>query len=306
MQKNTKKKSSHKYKKNVVIQSYLVLLPQIVGFFVFSIYPIFWVVKYSFTDYNGFKGQFVGLSNYIDLFLHNRTYWSSVGNVLIITGMKMLLEIPLAFLLAMLLNWGRLRGKRAFSVLLFLPSVMSVSSAGMIFAYIFRTYNGMMNNLLISLGLLDAPVNWLAGKWTAMIVIVLMSTWMTFPVNMMYFCGAVAGVPQEVYESAKLDGCVGFKKIIYITLPLIAPTFKVILMLALTGTMKVLSDVKVLTDGGPKGQTDVVMLYLYRLFFESTNPRIGYASAGSVIMTIMIALITVVYLKASKKLDELC
>ena len=129
---------------------------------------------------------------------------------------------------------------------------------------------------------------------------------------MMYFCGAISGISMDVYEAAKLDGCRGIRKIFSITLPMIAPVFKVILMLAITGTMKIMNEVMLLTKGGPNGQTNVVMLYLYNLFFgtgtsaaSSYKVEIGYASAGSIVMTIIIGLVTVIYLQFTKKADEL-
>lgn len=311
MMKKDGEKGKHRYKKSMVVQSYLALSPQIIGFFVFSIYPIFWILKYSFTDYNGFTGKFVGFVNYVRVFTEDGTFWMSSVNTLVLTVMKMVLEIPLAFVLAMMLCSRSLRAKRFFNTMLFLPSIVGVTSVGMIFSYMFRTYNGLINNILMKLHILENPVSWLGGKWTALLVIALMSTWMTFPINMMYFCGAVAGVPEDIYESARLDGCSGIRKVFYITLPMIAPTFKVIFMLALTGTMKIVNEVMILTGGGPQGSTNVVMLYLYNLFFgteakQSTSSRqIGYASAGSIVITVLIGIITVVYLKLTKKADEL-
>ena len=307
-----KKKGKREYKKSVVIQSYLILSPQIIGFFVFSIYPIYYIFRYSFTDYDGVRGSFVGLANYIEIFTSDTIFWNSVANTFILTGMKMVLEIPLAFVLAMLLCSKSLRAKRLFNTALYLPSVVGVASVGMIFSYIFRTFNGLVNNILTMIGCIDSPVNWLGGKWTALFVIALMSTWMTFPINMMYFCGAIAGVPQEIYESAKLDGCGGIRRIFSITLPMIAPTFKVILMLAITGTMKMMNEVMLLTKGGPNGKTNVVMLYLYNMFFgtgvsaaSSMETKIGYASAGSIVVTVIIGVVTVFYLMFTKKADEL-
>lgn len=306
------KKIRKKYKKEVVIQSYLGLLPQMIGFFVFSLYPILWVFGTSFTDYNGVKGSFTGLENYVRIFTRDEMFWRTVGNTLILTAMKMVLEIPLAFLLAMLLCNKFLKGRRVFTTLLFLPSVIGVATVAMLFSYLFRTFNGAVNNMLMTLKLIQAPVSWLGEKWTALWVVALMSTWMTFPINMMYFTGAIAGVPEEIYESAKLDGCTGIKKIFNITLPMIAPTFKVILMLALTGTMKIMNEVQLLTKGGPEGKTNVVMLYLYNIFFGTASPNslnasteIGYASAGSIVVSIIIGIATVFYLQFTKKADQL-
>lgn len=313
MKRDKKKKEVVRYKKGHVIQCYTAIMPQIIGFFIFSLYPIIWVFGKSFTDYDGMSGTVIGLANYIRVFVKDKTFWMSMANTGILTVMKLVMEIPLAFTLAMLLCKKNLRGKRIFNIMLFLPSVIGVATAAMLFAYMFRSYNGVINNLLESLNLISEPISWLGNKWTALFVIALMSTWSTFPINMMYFMGAISGVSQEVYESAELDGCTGIKKIFYITLPMIAPTFKVILMLALVGTMKIMNEVMLLTKGGPSGQTNVVMLHIYNMFFgvgTSGDPlyaktEIGYASACSIIVSIVIGIITAIYLKYTKKADEL-
>ncbi|MCD7806547.1 MAG: sugar ABC transporter permease [Lachnospiraceae bacterium] len=306
------KKGKRKYKKSVVFQSYLVLSPQIIGFFVFSLYPIYYILRYSFTDYDGLKGSFVGLANYIEIFTSDATFWNSLANTFIITGMRMVLMIPLSFFLAMLLCSKSLKAKRLFSTALFLPSVIGVATTAMIFRYIFRTYNGLINNIFMDLGILNTAVNWLGNKWTALLVTSLMATWMNFPIYMMYFCGAISGVSEDLYEAAKIDGCGWLRSVFSITLPLIAPIFKVILMLEITGAMKTMNTTMLLTNGGPNGKTNVVMLYLYNLFFGTTSgggsytSEIGYASAGSIILTVIIGIITVIYLRITKKLDELC
>lgn len=307
-----KKQVKRKYKKNVVAQCYLALAPQIIGFFAFSIYPIYWVFKYSCTNYDGINWDFVGLENYIRIFTQDQAFWFTVGNTLILTAMKLLMEIPLAFLLAMLLCSKSLRFKRVFNTMLFLPAVVGITSAGMLFNYIFRTFNGLINNVLIDLHIFSQPYNWLGERWSALFVIALMSTWLSFPINMMYFSGAIAGVPQDIYESATIDGCGPIRKIFSLTLPMIAPTLKVVLMLALAGAMKIQSEVMVLTDGGPQGKTNVAMYYIYNLFFgiASESPddsigRKGYAAACAVVVTVINGIITGLFIKISKKMDDL-
>lgn len=297
-----------KYKKKMVISCYAALAPQLIGFCVFSVYPVIWVIKYSFTNYNGYASQFVGLQNYVRLFLETPEFWQSIGNALILTFMKMALEIPLSFLLAMLLCSDRLKGKKIFSILLFLPTVVGATTASMFFNYMFRTFNGIANNVLEAIGIIDAPVNWFGEKWWAMCVIIFMSTWMTFAINMMYFCGAISGVPKSVYESAAIDGCTGINKIFRITIPMIAPTAKVILMLALTGSIKMMDEVLLLTKGGPYGSTNVVMLYLFNKFFGTESSKVhqyGFGAAGAMVVTVLLGFLTVFYLKVTKKADEL-
>ena len=286
-------------------QAYLLIGLQIIGFFVFSSYPIMWVFRYGFYNYDGVTATFCGFDNFVRAFRDN-VYWSSLVNTFIIAYGKLLIEIPLSFLVALALTSGMVKCKRLFMVGFYLPKVTGIAVNCMIFSFLFATFNGPINNLLESVGIIDSAVNWFGAKWTAILVIMLRSTWVGFSMNTLYFMAGISGVSEDCIEAAKVDGANGFQIFFKITLPMLAPVLRTILMLAMVNGMKVYQDVMLLTNGGPGNSTNVVMLYLYQLYFESETavPQYGYASALGIITTIIIGAITVVYLKLSKKADS--
>ncbi len=304
----TKKvKVKKKYKKQQVVSSYIMLMPTIVGFFVFSIYPILWVVRYAFCRYDGVDANtmFIGLDNFIRLF-QDKNYWMSVINTFIIAIPKLVLEIPLALLLAVMLSSSKTKFKRVFSVGYYCPHMLGSVVSCLIFTFMFSSFNGVVNNALMSLGILSEPHNWFADKWSAMFVIILHSFWLGFSSNMLFFMAGIQNIPEDMYEAADLDGANKFQQFVKITVPMIAPTIRIILMLAIVNGLKAYMPVMLLTNGGPANQTNVVMLYIYQQYFETSGviPQYGYASAMGVIVSFIVAGVTVLYLRVSRKANE--
>lgn len=298
--------SISKAKRQEELQAYLLIGLQIIGFLVFSIYPIAWVFRYGFYNYDGVNATFCGFDNFVRAFTRDSVYWKSILNTFIISYGKLLLEIPLSFLVALALTSGLVKFRKIFTVGFYLPRVTGVAVNCLIFSFIFSGFNGPVNNFLEALGLINAPIDWFGAKWTAIIVIMLQSTWVGFSTNTLYFMAGISGVSEDCLEAAKVDGANAFQTFFKITVPMLAPVLRTILMLAMVNGMKSYQEVMLLTNGGPGNSTNVVMLYLYQLYFETETavPQYGYASALGVITTIIIALITVVYLKLSKKAES--
>lgn len=302
----TRNSSLSKAKRKNELQAYLLIGLQVIGFLVFSIYPILWVFRYGFYNYDGVTAKFCGFDNFVRAFTRDTLYWKSLINTFIIAYGKLLVEIPVSFLVALALTSGMVKFKRTFMVGFYLPKITGIAVNCLIFSFLFAGFNGPINNILEGLGLIDAPINWFGAKWTAIIVIMLRSTWVGFSTNTLYFMAGISGVSEDCLEAAKVDGADAFQSFFKITIPMLAPVLRTILMLAMVNGMKVYQDVMLLTNGGPGNSTNVVMLYLYQLYFESDTavPQYGYASALGVITTIIIALITVVYLKLTKKAES--
>jgi ABC-type sugar transport system permease subunit len=286
-------------------QAVLMILPMLAGFVIFTYVPIFYILRYSVFEYNGFSGAaFTGPENFIRLFQRDSAYWESVMNTLVLSGGKLLIEIPLALLLAVLLQR---QGKAAgfFRVTLFLPTIISTAIVGLIFSLMFGATQGVINMLLLKIHLLSTPVDWLGAKWTALMMIGLASIWAYVGINMIFFLMALQGVPKELYECATLDGCTGLKKFVKITLPMIGPIFRVVLLNAIIGSLKVTDLVLASTNGQPGGKTEVVMTYVFKYFTGLSGRRIevGYASAMSLVTGILLAALSFFYLRASKKMN---
>lgn len=287
-------------------QAILMILPFVLGFTLFSYVPIIYILRYAVTDYNGYVApNYVGMANFVRLFTRDPDFWQSILNTFILSFGKLAVEIPLALLLAVLLNSG-LKGIGFFRVTLFMPAVISAAIIGLIFSLLFASFGGTVNTMLQNLGLIERPVNWFGSKGTAMLVLGIASVWQNYGINMMFFLMALQSIPQELYECAELDGATGLKKFFGITLPMIAPIFQSVLLMAIVGSMKVCDLVISLTNGQPGGSTEVVMTYVYKFFFGKSgrNIEVGYASAMSAVTAVILVIITFIYLKATKKLKE--
>lgn len=301
-----KKASLSKSKRKSELQAYSLIILQLIGFFVFSIYPILWVFRYAFYDYDGITAVFCGLDNFVRAFTRDSVYWNSIINTFIISYGKLILEIPLAFLTALALTSTMAKFKRFFMVGFYLPKMTGIAVNCLIFTFLFSTFNGPVNNILQSLGIIDKAISWFGNKWTAILVIMIRSVWVGFCTNMLYFMAGIASVSEDCREAAMIDGANGVQIFFRITIPLLAPVLRTIIMLAMVNGVQTYQDVMLLTNGGPGGSTNVVMLYVYQLFFEpgTSAAQLGYSSALGVITTFIIAGVTLIYLKLSKKADS--
>lgn len=287
-------------------QAIMMILPFLIGFILFSYVPIIYILRYAFTDYTGFgKSNFTGLANFVRVFQRDPDFWQSLLNTVILSAGKLAVEIPLALLLAVLLN-KKLRGLSFFRVTLFMPTIISAAIIGLIFSLLFATFNGMINGILQNIGLITRPINFFDTKWKAMLILGIASVWQNYGINMIFFLMALQSIPQEIYDCASIDGATGLKRFFKITLPMIAPIFQSILLMAIVGSLKVCDLVISCTNGQPGGTTEVVMTYIYKSFFgrSGRNIEIGYASAMALITAVFLAFVTVIYLKATKKLKE--
>lgn len=286
------------------LQAILMILPFLLGFVLFSYVPILYILRYAVTDFNGYAApNFTGLHNFERIFTNDPDFWMSIANTFVLSFCKLLVEIPLALLLASFLN-QKLKGTGFFRVTLFMPAVISAAIIGLIFSLLFASFNGTVNTILKSLGVIAKPVNWFGTKGSAMFVLGLASVWQNYGINMMFFLMALQSIPQEINECAELDGARGLRKFFRITLPMIAPIFESVLLMAIIGSMKICDLVISLTNGQPGGSTEVVMTYIYKVFFGNSgrNIEIGYASAMSAVTAVILGLVTLVYVRGTRKL----
>ena len=287
-----------------------MLLPVMIGFCALTLYPNLWVISLSFFKYDGITTPtFTGIENYIRLFTHDADWWQAVANTFIFSIGKLVLEMPLALFLALLI-YRHLHGSSLFRGIIFLPNVTSTAVMSVVFSLLFAAYNGYFNNVLIGLKIIGYPIEWLGTMPAAMIVCILVSTWQSVGINMILFLAGLQGISEDVYESGDIDGAVGIKRFWYITMPLLARMFQIILMLAIIGSMQQFDLMKVLTAGGPSGATEVMMTEIYGYFFpasyaQSSISQVGYGSALGVIATMIIGIVTFIYLCMSRKMDEI-
>lgn len=301
MQKNVKRKG--------YIQSYLMLLPNLVLFLVITVYPVIWALQYMLYEFNGITdAKFIGLANFERIFTRDPIFWTSVVNTLVYAAGKIILVIPLALLAAMALN----KPKRLYAgvqSILFSPTIMSSAVMSLVFYLLFNVYNGEFNRMLMNTGIISRPLNWL-GRDMAMGTVIIVAVWGGLGNYMVYFLAGLQQISPEMYESAELDGATAVTRFFKITIPLLGPVLKVILMLAIISAFQDMASIMVLTEGGPFNATKVMFLYIYQLYYPMSDtaafrPQYGYGAAVSVVAAMLVGVITVIYMRMSKKLDDI-
>ncbi len=309
---NWKTMSAGKKKKTIIknLQAYSFMLPNLILFTACSLYPVVWTLKYVFYQYGGYgtgDPRFVGLQNLARVF-RDKVYWESVLHTFTYGFGKVLIIIPIAFFLAFLLNQQK-KGNGVAQSIMFLPTIMSSAVMGLVFYLLFNAYNGEINKYLMAANIIDKPINWL-GKDHAMKTLIITAVWGGVGNYMVYFIAGIQQVSEDAIESAKIDGAGRLQTIWYIILPMLGPILKIILMLSITSAFHDITNVMVLTEGGPNNSTMVMSLYGYRYFFpisaaEATVPQYGYGAAVSVISALIAGVVTMIYLRVSKKLDDI-
>lgn len=281
----------------------LVTVPIVAPFVTFVLLPIGYVLYLSFTRFNGVGDPaWVGIDNYVTA-LGDESWWNAVGNTFILAAGHMVIEIPLALALAVLLNRKLFFGG-AFRTIYFVPHVISAAVMGIIFYFLTRPVGGVVNGLLSPLGIFPPEMDWLGHPWTARLVLILASSWFGFGINTILFLVGLQTIPKELYESAAVEGASAWQRFRYIVIPLLAPVLRIVLMLTIVFSMREFDLVKTLTNGGPAGATDVMFTNLFNYFFGFDRAvQYGYASALGVIASIIVAILSVVYLYFSRNRD---
>ncbi len=304
------KLKNNKYKRKEIITCYLMIAAPIIGFLVLSLYPIVWTFRWSFFQYTGVPSEtfFVGLKNFITIFTRDNTYWSAWINTLLLVVLKLPLEFTLVMIISLVLMGKNFKGAGVYRAVYYTPHIVSVVIIGLIFSNLFGFF-GWINSVLLKFGIISEGINWFASKWTAFVVLILGSIWSSFGVNVMYVCAALSNVPEEIYEAANLDGANAFVKFFKLTLPMIAPVFKTVLLLALLGTLSTNDYIIAMTNGAPGGQTHTVLSYMTTQFVPgfmsvTAKPNLGYGSALGVITTIIFALIAALQNKFSSMMSS--
>lgn len=287
--------------------AYLFTFPSLFLTLALGVYPIFWALRYMFFDYQGYGvPRFVGLDNFVRV-ARDDLFWQSVVNTFVYAGGKLLLTLPLSLILAVILNRA-LRGRHILRAVYFLPTIFSASVMSIVFYIIFNSYNGILNQYLVKFNLADGPIDWL-GAGLAMFTVILIAAWGAVGNYMLLFIAGLQSIPNDVYEAASLDGVNPIQRLWYITIPMLGPVLQMIVMLAITTSLKGYESIMVLTEGGPFNKTEVMYLYVYKLFFPTmgdsvTVQNIGYGSAVGFTTAVIVGLITWLYFWMSRKLSE--
>ena len=299
--KNKKKGMSITGKQRVA--GWIYLAPATILIFIMSFWPIIQAVITSFRTGSSANMQWANplTYNYTRMF-QDAVFKRSIGN----TFLYLIIEVPimlvLAILLAQLLNNKHLKFKGLFRTCVFLPCATSLVSYALIFKSLFAT-QGLINTILVKLGILENNFNFLGTGWSAKIIIIVALIWRWTGYNMVFFLAGLQNIEYSVYEAAKIDGASGWKTFWSITVPLLRPTIVMTTIMSINGTLQLFDESVNLTKGGPANATITMSHYIYNGSFGEGVANFGYASAMSVIVFIMVAILAFINLKVGDKRD---
>lgn len=271
------------------IAGYLFLLPNLIGFLVFSLIPILAVFYFALTDWNlATSPNFIGFDNFRTLW-RDDSFWQATRNTIYYTVGAVPIGVFIAFWMALLLN-RKMRGVVVFRTLFFLPHVTLTVAIAIVWAWIYNPDIGLLNYLLGQIGI-DGP-RWVQSTTWAMPAVIIMSNWKGVGYAMLVFLAALQSIPEEYYEAAKLDGATWFQQLRQITVPMLSPTTFFLLATSFIGAMQAFDQFYVLTKGGPAYSTTTLVMYTYQNGFEFF--KMGYASAAATMLFLGIFLVTFV------------
>ncbi|WP_373558058.1 carbohydrate ABC transporter permease [Paenibacillus sp. XY044] len=277
------------------LAGYIFISPWLIGFLLLTLWPIAQSFYLSFTDYSLLEDPvWVGTDNYVNIFTNDSTFTKSLGVTFLFVLFSVPLKLFFSLLVAMALN-QKLKGMNLYRTAIYFPSLIGGSIA---VAALWRNMfglDGYINQVLAWFGI--QGVGWISNPDTSLGTLILLNTWQ-FGSTMVIFLAGLKQIPQELYESAAVDGAARIRRFVSITLPMLSPVMFFNLILGVIGSFQTFTSAFIITKGGPVNSTYVYALYLYEKAFK--HYQMGYASALAWILLAIVALLTIVNFAASR------
>ncbi len=277
------------------VAPYVFVMPFILTFAVFFLYPLISTVLMSFQDIKGSGSEWIGLKNYQNMF-SNKTFFVAVKNSVRYMILTCALLIPFPLLFAYMLNSKTMKYGEAFRTISFMPVLCSVVVAGIIFRMMFSELPGaLMNQVVTMLG--GEPLVWLKGEWTSMFAMVLLCCWRWTGMNILYYMAGLKAIPGELYEAADIDGANAVQRFMHVGWPLLKPTTVYVLTNSIYSGLSMFTESYMVfgNNNSPKNYGLTIVGYLYRYGFEKVD-KFGFASAVGLVLLVGAMIITVAQL----------
>jgi len=297
-----KKKKGSERSRRESMQGVTFMLPTLIILVTFTLLPIAYSLFLSFTRVNLFGGiefQWVGVENYVNAWNDDRV-WTALKNTARYALFVVPIQTAIALLMAAVLNSG-IRFQNTFRTIFFLPTLTSSSALTMIFMFLF-SLNGPINNVLVNIGFLDAPINFINETDFALTTIMVMNIWSTVPFFMTIYLAGLQDIPASLYEAASLDGANAWQKLTKITVPNLTPVTNYVLLMGIIGCFQLFDQAYIISGGtgGPNNATLTFSLIIYQYAFKTIG-TMGYASALAIILTIVIFMVSMLARKLNKE-----
>ncbi|WP_320061342.1 MULTISPECIES: sugar ABC transporter permease [Bacillaceae] len=276
--------------------AFLFILAPLLGYLLFTLYPLLYSIYASFTNWNGLGlMQVVGLDNYISL-LSDEYFHKALFNTVF-----MMLGIPIGLILSLLLAMGLNRGipgTTTFRVIYYIPVVSSLAAISVLWQWAYNGDYGLVNQFLGLFGI-DGP-NWLQNTATVKPALIIMTVWKGLGYSMLLYLAALQSVPKVYYEAAQLDGANSFQRFRHVTWPMVKPVTFFLVITSIIGGAQMFTEINIMTPtGGPEYSSATVVFYIWQKAFN--NLQMGYASAMSVVLGILIFIVTLIQFKINDK-----
>lgn len=282
--------------------NYLFILPVVLIFAAFSLYPILRTIQLSLYKWNGIDPQmtWVGLQNFYVIFAMDPNWWTAMWNATKFAILGVLVMQSLSLGLAFLVD-RRSKQSDFYKAVYYIPTILSPMVVGYVWKWIYDPNGGVLNFLLDKVGLHILTRSWLSDPALALFAVSAASIWAGFGYSFVLFLAGLKGISAEIYEAAKVDGANGWKQFCYITLPMLRPILTVVTILTILGAMQLFPLVDAMTNGGPGFATQVPVKSIYDECFK--NYHYGYASAYSVIFGLILLIISMTQMEISRRYD---
>lgn len=284
---------------------YLFLVPGMLIFGAFILYPIFAAEYFSLLNWSGFdaNAKFIGLANYVEL-LHDPFFWNAFGRSFLFTLSTVPAQMIISLIIAIVLNNKLLKLSALFRTMIFLPVVTPVAVIGIVMTIMLSPFNGPINMAILDIGLLSRPLDFLGDPDLVLWTLAAIYVWKWVGVTMVYWLAALQTVPAELYEACKLDGVKGWQVTLYVIMPMIMPFAIVIALISAISALNVFPLIMSMTQGGPYFASEVMEVYIFRYAFATAGaiPRLGYASAAGVFFGLAIMSLTILQVLAVRHL----
>ncbi len=274
------------------LPGYLFILPALAVMSLLILYPLYQTFFLSLYREIRFQElSFIGLGNFVEV-ITSDYFVKILLNTLVWTGGTVIFQFLVGLGVAVLFNAG-LRGTRWVSSLVLIPWVTPGVIAAVIWKWMYHPLYGVLNEIMVLSHVLPAYKPWLADPHLALLSIVVAAIWKGFPFSMVMLLAGMKAIPQELYEAAEVDGASGLARFLHVTLPLLAPVFKITILLTTIWTFNYFDLVYAMTGGGPGRSTEILATQIYKLAFDDW--RFGVASSLAVIMFAILAVFTLIY-----------
>ncbi|RDI69968.1 sugar ABC transporter permease [Halopelagius longus] len=266
---------------------YVYVLPMILIYLTLVLYPVAYSLWMSFTDFTTVtQVEWVGIKNYANVLTEGR-FWNALVNSAVYS-LGTVVSICFGLLLALILNSEEIRGKTLFQSVIFLPYVLPIVVASVLFSWMFTEF-GIVNSFLMEIGVIGTPIGWLSSPTLAMPTVIVVTVWKNVGFNMLIFMAGLQSIPDGVYEAARIAGKTRWQTFRHVTLPLLKTPLVITTILGMIGAIRGFDAIWVMTEGGPGNATETLGVYFYRVAFASGDFSSG-AAIGVLMFLISIAL----------------